>query len=155
VERAPLSSSPNPAEPPLVEVVLRVGLVGTRRALRRRLPDHGYRVLAPPSSAAGIGTVKLSGLTIDGRPVDLGGAGSWRDNATDNAVVTGTFVDGALNLRYDNGIDKAFLTHSSVPDIVPALTTPAATPSAPGATFGCVELQDAALAGFVCAGRRA
>ncbi len=48
----------------------------------------------------------------------------------------GAFADGALTLRYaNNGADKAFLPHASVPDIVPALTTPAAAPSAAGATF--------------------
>jgi putative ABC transport system permease protein len=97
----------------------------------------GIGVLAPLSSAAVTGTVKLSDVTVDGRRFDLGGTGSWRDNATDEVDVTGKAVDGALELAYDNhGSDKAFLTHASVPDLVPALTTPAATPSARGASFG-------------------
>lgn len=97
----------------------------------------GIGVLGPPSSAAVTGTVTLSRLTVDGRPVDPGGAGSWREAAADGVAVTATFGDGALTLGYaTNGAQQAFLTHASVPDVVPALTTPAATPSAPGATIG-------------------
>jgi putative ABC transport system permease protein len=97
----------------------------------------GIGVLAPRSTAAVTGTVTLSKLTVDGRPVDLGGAESWQASATDDVVVSGSFVDGTVDLVYaNNGADKAFLSHASVPDIVPALTTPAATPSATGATMG-------------------
>jgi hypothetical protein len=95
----------------------------------------GIGVLAPRSTAAVAGSVTVSRLTIDGRPVDLGGAGSWRDNTSDAAVVTGSFAAGTADLVYaTNGRDSAFLPHASVPDVVPALTTPAATPSASGAT---------------------
>jgi hypothetical protein len=97
----------------------------------------GIGVQAPPSSAAVTGSVKISGLTIDGRPVELGGPGTWRDTNGDDVVMTGAFEDGAMTVRYaNNGADKAFLPHASVPDIVPALTTSAAAPSAAGATFG-------------------
>ncbi|HET7477563.1 MAG TPA: FtsX-like permease family protein [Dermatophilaceae bacterium] len=97
----------------------------------------GIGVLAPPSSAAVTGRLRLSRLSVDGRAVDLGGAGSWRNSTTDDVDVRGTFAAGALEVGYaTNGSDRAFLRHASVPDVVPALTTPAATPSAPRATFG-------------------
>ena len=97
----------------------------------------GVGILAPPNSAAVTGVVTVSGLTVDGRPIELGGSGSWRDTVADDVVVSGTFADTALTLRYaNNGSDKAFLPHASVPDVVPALTTSAAAPSAAGATFG-------------------
>jgi hypothetical protein len=96
----------------------------------------GIGVLAPRSSAAVAGTVILSRLTVDSRPADLGGAGSWRSNATENVEVSGTFVDGTLRVDYaNNGFDPVFLTHASAPDVVPALTTAVATPSAREATF--------------------
>ena len=99
--------------------------------------DDVVGVLAPPNTQAVTGAVTVSGLTVDGRPVELGGSGTWRDTAADDVVVSGTFADTALTLRYaNNGSDKAFLPHASVPDVVPALTTAAAAPSAAGATFG-------------------
>ena len=70
-----------------------------------------------------------------GGPRRQPGRGATR--SAEDASSTGTFADGALELGYaNNGFDKAFLTHASVPDVVPALTTPAAAPSAAGATFG-------------------
>ena len=96
----------------------------------------GVGVLTPRGTGPVTGTVTLSRLSIDGRAVDLGGAGSWRDTSTSAGNVAGTAVESGLMLRYtNNGFDNAFLDHASVPDIVPALTTRAATPSAAGATF--------------------
>jgi hypothetical protein len=97
----------------------------------------GIGVQAPPSAAAVTGSVTVSKMTLDGQPVELGGSGAWRDTAADNVVAAGAFADGALTVQYaNNGADKAFLPHASVPDLVPSLTTAAAAPSSPGATFG-------------------
>ena len=106
----------------------------------------GIGVQAPASTAAVTGSVTISRLTVDGRPVELGGAGTWRDTAVEDVVVTGTFANGGLTLRYStNGADKAFLPHASVPELVPALTTPASAPSAAGATFGGSYVDGTAL----------
>jgi hypothetical protein len=106
----------------------------------------GTGVLGPRSSAAVTGVVTLSRLTVDGRPVDLGGPGSWRDDTTDDVEVTGSQADGGLRIDYVyNGFDPAFLTHASVPDTVAALTTAAATPSARGATFGASHVDGSGL----------
>ena len=53
------------------------GIPRTRRLhqLRRRVPHRGRRHPRPPNSAAVTGVVTVSGLTVDGRPVELGGAG--------------------------------------------------------------------------------
>ncbi len=96
----------------------------------------GLGVSTPRSTAAVTGTVAVTGLTVDGRPVDLGGATSWTDT-TGDAPVTGAYTGGGARLTYTtNGSDPAFVTHASVPRVVPALTTPSAAPSAAGATFG-------------------
>ncbi|MEP6631771.1 MAG: ABC transporter permease [Lapillicoccus sp.] len=96
----------------------------------------GLGVLTPRSTAAVAGTLALTGLTVDGRAVDLGAASAWRDN-TGDAPVTGTYAGGGAQVSYTtNGSDPALVTHASVPVTVPALTTPAAAPSAAGATFG-------------------
>ncbi|MEP6648782.1 MAG: ABC transporter permease [Lapillicoccus sp.] len=106
----------------------------------------GVGVLAPPSTAAVTGSVNVSRLSVDGRSLDIGGATSWRDTSTDDSVVTGMFLASALRLDYAlTGSDQAFLTHASVPDVVPALTTPAAAPSAPGATFAGSYVDGSAL----------
>jgi hypothetical protein len=97
----------------------------------------GIGVQAPSSTAAVTGAVTVSKLTVDGQPVELGDSGAWRDTAAEDVVATGSYADGALTVRYaNNGADKDFLPHASVPEVVPALTTPAAAPSASGATFG-------------------
>jgi hypothetical protein len=97
----------------------------------------GIGVQAPSSTAAVTGSVTLSMLTVDGQPVELGDSGAWRDTAAEDVVATGSYANGALTVRYaNNGADKDFLPHASVPDVVTALTTPAAAPSAAGATFG-------------------
>lgn len=93
-------------------------------------------VSTPRSTAAVTGTVALTGLTVDGRSVDLGPVSSWRDTGGD-APVTGIYSGGGARLTYTtNGSDLALVTHASVPGTVPALTTAAAAPSAAGATFG-------------------
>ena len=95
----------------------------------------GIGVLAPRATAAVSGAVTLSRLGVDGRAVDLGGSTSWRD-VTDAVEAKGSFPDGGVTVTYTNdGFTPVFLTHASVPDVVPALTTAAATPSASGATF--------------------
>jgi len=58
----------------------------------------GIGVQAPASTAAVTGSVTISRLTVDGRPVELGGAGTWRDTAVEDVVVTGTFANGGLTL---------------------------------------------------------
>jgi hypothetical protein len=96
----------------------------------------GIGVLAAPSTAAVTGSASISRFAVNGRPVDLAGVGSWRDVSSDDYVVTGTLVDQALRLDYaNNGSTQTFLIHASVPDVVPTLTTPTATPTAPAATF--------------------
>ena len=78
--------------------------------------------------------VTVSGLTVDARPVELGGSGSWRDTAADDIVVSGTFADAALTSATPTTARTRRSSPTSVPDIVPALTTSAAAPSAAGAT---------------------
>ncbi len=96
----------------------------------------GIGVLTPRATASVTGTVTLSSVTVDGRAVDLGGAGSWRDTTADGASARGGHPHGGLRLDYaTNGFDGSFLAHASVPDVVPALTTQAASPSSSGATF--------------------
>lgn len=104
----------------------------------------GIGVLTPRGSASVTGRLTLTRLTVDGRPVDLGAAGSWRDTSANGASVRGTFAgsftgspaDGSLRIDYaTNGFDSSFLAHASVPDVVPALTTRAASPSSSGTTF--------------------
>lgn len=97
----------------------------------------GIGVLAPRSAAAVTGSLMISGLAVDGRPVDLGGAQAWRDDTGGDVLVTGEVTgDGAEIFYSNNRVEQAFLTHVSVPDVVPALTTPAVTPSEVAATFG-------------------
>lgn len=105
----------------------------------------GIGVLGPPGAAGVSGTVAVSELAVDGRPFDLGGAGSWHAPApvdpggtpSGGATVSGSFAPGSTTLTYDtNGADKAFLAHASRPEVVVALTTPTSTPSATAATFG-------------------
>ncbi len=106
----------------------------------------GIGIQAPASKAAVTGSVTVSRLTVDGRPVELAEPGTWRDTAAEDVVVTGAFANGGLTLRYsNNGADKAFLPHASVPEVVPALTTPASAPSAAGATFGGSYVDGTAL----------
>lgn len=96
----------------------------------------GVGLLAPPSSAAITGSARLSGLAIDGRALDLGTATDWRDTRED-VEVTGSVAGTSVEIRYrTNGFDKIFLTHQSVPGVVPALTTPQASPAASTATIG-------------------
>jgi putative ABC transport system permease protein len=95
----------------------------------------GIGVLAPHGAAPVNGTLTITGLTVDGRPVDLGGADAWRET-TQDVMVTGDVSGSTMRISYStNGFDQAFFTHASVPGVVPALTTPAARPSAAGATF--------------------
>ncbi len=107
----------------------------------------GVGVLTPRGSASVTGRLTLTRLTVDGRPVDVGGAGSWRDaSAADAAVTGGPSGDSALRLVYTtNGFDSSFLTHASVPDVVPALTTRSSSPSSPGATFAGSYVDGSAL----------
>lgn len=115
---------------------------------------NGIGILAPSGAAAVSGTVTLTRLAMDGRPLDLGGATSWRAPAvvpagstpSGGAEVTAAFADGSITLSFDNnGADKAFLAHASVPDVVAALTTPVSTPSASAATFGGSYVDGSAL----------
>ena len=106
----------------------------------------GIGVLTPPNTAAVTGGFTVTDLAVDGRPVDLGGESSWR-HTTKDVDVSGSFpADGGVQVAYQtNGFDQAFLTHGSVPDVVPALTTPPATPSAQEATFGGSYVDGTAL----------
>jgi hypothetical protein len=115
---------------------------------------NGIGILAPSGAAAVSGTVTLTQLAMDGRALDLGGAPSWRAPAavpagatpSGGAEVTAAFADGSVTLTFDNnGADKAFLAHASVPDVVAAFTTPVSTPSASAATFGGSYVDGSAL----------
>ncbi len=96
----------------------------------------GIGVLTPRGTAQVTGTVTLSRLTVDGRAVDLGAGAAWRDTSSAAGDVAGRPAQNGVLITYtNNGFDNAFLDHASLPGIVPALTTHAATPSAVGATF--------------------
>ncbi|GAA1883018.1 FtsX-like permease family protein [Lapillicoccus jejuensis] len=96
----------------------------------------GIGLLTPRGAAPVAGTVMVTDLALDGRGVDLGGQGDWRPTDAGDTVVTGAFPGPAsVALTYsDNGYDPAFLSHASLPGVVPALTTAAATATSSGVT---------------------
>lgn len=96
----------------------------------------GLGLLTPRGSAPVTGSLTVTDLALDERRVDLGGQGDWRTTDAGDTVVAGAFAGPAsVTLTYtDNGYDPAFLTHASLPGVVPALTTSAATASSTGAT---------------------
>lgn len=97
----------------------------------------GIGVLAPPSAAAVRGVVTLSRLAVDAAPVALGDASAWRAPTGGDTAAQGSIRDDALTIDFANGgRTETFLAHASMPAVVASLTTPAAAPSAAGATFG-------------------
>ncbi len=97
----------------------------------------GIGVLAPPAAAPIRGAITVSDLAVDGVRVGLGDSETWLSPTDGDTTARGTVAAGALTIDFANaGRTETFLSHASMPGVVPSLTTPVASPSARNATFG-------------------